>query len=160
MELLKQDPMITLAGQCALAYLVGNLMLKLVSILWRTTLASPINIKKKFGGKWALVTGSTDGIGQAYAMALAKSNMNIILVSRTQSKLDLTASQIVERYPSGNWYHRETVGHSTDNLEFELQFSLSSYFFILVQTKTITVDFVNDDDTSYRLKIAREIEGL
>lgn len=110
MELLKQDPMITLAGQCALAYLVVNLMLKLVSILWRTTLASPINIKKKFGGKWALVTGSTDGIGQAYAMALAKSNMNIILVSRTQSKLDLTASQIVERYPSGNIYHRENVG--------------------------------------------------
>lgn len=129
MELLKQDPMITLAGQCALAYLVVNLMLKLVSILWRTTLASPINIKKKFGGKWALVTGSTDGIGQAYAMALAKSNMNIILVSRTQSKLDLTASQIVERYPS-------------------------------VQTRTIAVDFVNDDDTSYRLKIAREIEDL
>ena len=29
----------------------------------------------------------------------------------------------------------------------------------LVQTKTIAVDFVNDDDTSYRLKIAREIEG-
>ena len=159
MELLKQDPMITLAGQCALAYLVVNLMLKLVSILWRTTLASPINIKKKFGGKWALVTGSTDGIGQAYAMALAKSNMNIILVSRTQSKLDLTASQIVERYPSGNIYHRENVLILiTYNSSYN--FSQVRTFFISVQTRTIAVDFVNDDDTSYRLKIAREIEGL
>ena len=29
----------------------------------------------------------------------------------------------------------------------------------LVQTKTVAVDFVNDEDTSYRLKVAREIEG-
>ena len=30
---------------------------------------------------------------------------------------------------------------------------------IVVQVKTVAVDFVNDDETSYRLKIAREIEG-
>ena len=29
----------------------------------------------------------------------------------------------------------------------------------LAQVKTIAVDFVNDDETTYRLKIAREIEG-
>ena len=38
--------------------------------------------------------------------------------------------------------------------------SLQVYlFYFLVKTKTISVDFVNDEETSYRLKVAREIEG-
>jgi len=105
------------------------LTLKITSLFWKRFLASPLNIKKKYSGKWALITGSTDGIGKAYAFALAKCNLNIVLVSRTQSKLDTTASELTERYPS-------------------------------VQVKTVAVDFVNDDETSYRLKIAREIEDL
>ena len=31
---------------------------------------------------------------------------------------------------------------------------------ILVKVKTIAVDFVNEEETSYRLKIAHEIEGM
>jgi len=129
MNFLCEDSRVMIAGQCALVYLSVKFILKLVTLIWKRFLVSPINIKRKYGGKWALVTGSTDGIGQAYAFALAKCNMNIILVSRTQSKLDSTASKIVERYPS-------------------------------VQTKTIAIDFVNDEETSYRLKVAREIEDL
>ena len=96
------DSRILIAGQCALVYLLVKFILGIGSLIWRTFLVSPINIKQKYSGKWALVTGSTDGIGQAYAFALAKCNLNIILVSRTQSKLELTASQIAERYPTGN----------------------------------------------------------
>ena len=36
---------------------------------------------------------------------------------------------------------------------------LTLTFLYLAQVKTIAVDFVNDDETTYRLKIAREIEG-
>ena len=97
-----EDSRIVIAGQCALAYLLTKFLLKIVSLVWKRFLASPLNVKKKYGGKWALITGATDGIGKAYAYALAKSNMNIILVSRTQSKLDLTATELVELYPSGN----------------------------------------------------------
>jgi 17beta-estradiol 17-dehydrogenase / very-long-chain 3-oxoacyl-CoA reductase len=43
-------------------------------------LARPLNVKS-CGGEWALVTGATDGIGKAYAFALAKKGLNIILVS-------------------------------------------------------------------------------
>jgi len=129
MSLLLEDSRLIIAGQCALAYFLIKITLKIVTTAWKRFLASPIDIKRKYGGKWALVTGSTDGIGQAYAFALAKCNMNIILISRTQSKLDSTANKIVERYPT-------------------------------VQTKTVAVDFVNDEDTSYRLKVAREIEDL
>ena len=95
------DSRIVLAGQCALVYLGLSLTLKITSLVWRRFLASPINIRQKYAGKWALVTGSTDGIGKAYSFALAKRNMNIILVSRTQSKLDSTASEISEKFPSG-----------------------------------------------------------
>lgn len=52
------------------------------------------NLSKKYG-KWAVVTGCTDGIGKAYAIELScKYKMNVVLISRTQSKLDELASQL------------------------------------------------------------------
>ena len=39
-------------------------------------------------------------------------------------------------------------------------FTFNHMIYILVKVKTIAVDFVNDEETSYRLKIAREIEGI
>ncbi|KAK7601272.1 hypothetical protein V9T40_008713 [Parthenolecanium corni] len=41
-----------------------------------------------------LVTGSTDGIGKAYAKELAKRGMNVVLVSRTLEKLEKVAHEI------------------------------------------------------------------
>ena len=41
-----------------------------------------------------VVTGATDGIGLAFANKLAKKGINILLVSRTQSKLDASAKEI------------------------------------------------------------------
>jgi 17beta-estradiol 17-dehydrogenase / very-long-chain 3-oxoacyl-CoA reductase len=52
---------------------------------------------KKFGagnGAYALITGSTDGIGKEFALQLAKLRFNIILVSRTLSKLELVQKEI------------------------------------------------------------------
>ncbi|XP_029716247.1 very-long-chain 3-oxoacyl-CoA reductase-B isoform X3 [Aedes albopictus] len=51
-------------------------------------------VKLREMGSWALVTGATDGIGKAYAKALAKKGLNIVLVSRTQSKLEKVAKEI------------------------------------------------------------------
>jgi 17beta-estradiol 17-dehydrogenase / very-long-chain 3-oxoacyl-CoA reductase len=38
-----------------------------------------------FGGanEWALVTGASEGIGEEYALQLAKSGFNLVLISRT-----------------------------------------------------------------------------
>jgi len=52
---------------------------------------------KKFG-EWAVITGATDGIGKAYAFALAKKGLNIVLISRTESKLKDVAKEIEEKY--------------------------------------------------------------
>jgi 17beta-estradiol 17-dehydrogenase / very-long-chain 3-oxoacyl-CoA reductase len=46
-----------------------------------------------------VVTGSTDGIGKAYAKELASRNMNLILISRTLEKLEKTKSEILQINP-------------------------------------------------------------
>ncbi|XP_063703996.1 very-long-chain 3-oxoacyl-CoA reductase-like [Culicoides brevitarsis] len=48
---------------------------------------------KKFG-KWAVITGATDGIGKEYAKNLAKNGVNVVLISRTISKLEDVAKEI------------------------------------------------------------------
>eukprot|EP00019_Armaparvus_languidus_P003752 CAMPEP_0168590514 /NCGR_PEP_ID=MMETSP0420-20121227/6613_1 /TAXON_ID=498008 /ORGANISM="Pessonella sp." /LENGTH=282 /DNA_ID=CAMNT_0008626187 /DNA_START=132 /DNA_END=980 /DNA_ORIENTATION=- len=45
-------------------------------------------------GYWAAVTGASDGIGKAYAKQLAKDGFNVVLISRTESKLNAVAEEI------------------------------------------------------------------
>lgn len=52
---------------------------------------------KKFG-KWAIVTGCTDGIGKAVAEELAAKGLSLILISRTQSKLDEQAKELGSKF--------------------------------------------------------------
>ncbi|XP_017303356.2 very-long-chain 3-oxoacyl-CoA reductase [Diaphorina citri] len=47
-----------------------------------------------------VVTGSTDGIGKAYAIELAKRKMDLVLISRTLQKLNDTANEISDRADS------------------------------------------------------------
>ena len=41
-----------------------------------------------YGPGWAVVTGASDGIGAAFCEQLAQSGFNIVLISRTKSKLE------------------------------------------------------------------------
>jgi len=45
-----------------------------------------LTLKQRYGD-WAAITGATDGIGKAYARELAKQGLNVLLISRTESKL-------------------------------------------------------------------------
>ncbi|KAM9360115.1 17-beta-hydroxysteroid dehydrogenase type 3 [Symphorus nematophorus] len=45
-------------------------------------------------GKWAVVTGASEGIGRAYAFMLAKKGMNVVIMSRTKDTLDQVAKEI------------------------------------------------------------------
>ncbi|XP_046898517.1 very-long-chain 3-oxoacyl-CoA reductase-B [Hypomesus transpacificus] len=60
-----------------------------VWVLGNGRLVSPTNL-----GKWAVVTGATDGIGKAYAEELARRGFSIVLISRTQEKLDEVSKSI------------------------------------------------------------------
>lgn len=55
-----------------------------------------VNLKET--GKWAVVTGATDGIGKAYAEYLAKKGLNVVLISRTQSKLEDVSREIMTKH--------------------------------------------------------------
>jgi len=74
------EPWLEWVGLAALVYVGARLAIWFVYLVYRRILASPLNVKA-CGGDWALVTGATDGIGKAYAFALAKRGLNIILVS-------------------------------------------------------------------------------
>ncbi|PIA52969.1 hypothetical protein AQUCO_01000673v1 [Aquilegia coerulea] len=81
-------------------------------------------------GAWALITGSTDGIGKALAFELASKGLNLILVGRDIVKLERTSNAICEAYASR------------------------------VQIKYIVIDFAKDKGTEIVEKIEEEINGL
>uniref|UniRef100_A0A665X447 3-ketoacyl-CoA reductase n=1 Tax=Echeneis naucrates TaxID=173247 RepID=A0A665X447_ECHNA len=49
-------------------------------------------------GKWAVVTGATDGIGKSYAEELARRGFAMMLISRSQDKLDYVAKSLEEQF--------------------------------------------------------------
>lgn len=61
-------------------------------------------------GKWALITGSSRGIGQQIAIALAKKNCNIIIHGRTSENCIET-----ERLLSAFTVQTKTIGSSIDS---------------------------------------------
>ncbi|CAO1639153.1 unnamed protein product [Sympodiomycopsis kandeliae] len=55
------------------------------------------NKKDPSQASWALITGATDGIGKEFALQLASKGFNIVIASRTQSKLDQVKADIVTK---------------------------------------------------------------
>lgn len=51
-------------------------------------------------GSYALITGASDGLGKEFASQIAAKGFNLILASRTKSKLDDVAQSIKSRHPS------------------------------------------------------------
>jgi short-subunit dehydrogenase len=45
-------------------------------------------------GPWALVAGASEGVGTAYARAMAERGLNVVLLARRQAALDDVASSI------------------------------------------------------------------
>jgi 17beta-estradiol 17-dehydrogenase / very-long-chain 3-oxoacyl-CoA reductase len=98
LSFLPEDVTSSLIGFAALLglWMLAKCALSTLSSL----LASGTGALRKKYGEWAIVTGATDGIGQAYAMEMARKGLNVVVVSRTQSKLDATKKLIEDKYPS------------------------------------------------------------
>ncbi|KAK6199539.1 uncharacterized protein RJT21DRAFT_121921 [Scheffersomyces amazonensis] len=76
------------------------LALNTLALIFDLFILPPVDFKK-YGakkGNWAVVTGASDGIGKEYALQLAAKGLNIVLISRTQSKLELIAADITSKY--------------------------------------------------------------
>lgn len=77
-----------------------------------------------------MVTGASDGLGKEFATQLASKGFNLVLVSRTRSKLEALSTELKDKFASKN-----------------------------LQTKIVAMDFSQDRDSDYEA-LAREISGL
>lgn len=63
--------------------------------IYRHFLRPRRNLAARYGANsWALVTGASDGIGEALCHELAKAGFNIILLARTELKLHQVADSV------------------------------------------------------------------
>lgn len=87
-------------GALSASYLLVRASLGLGRNLWMYVVSRAIgdSIDWKKYGPWALVTGATDGIGRAYADALATKGLNVVIVSRSEEKLQKTAEEIESKH--------------------------------------------------------------
>ena len=76
------------------------------------------------------MTGASDGLGKEYASQLAAKGFNLVLVSRTLSKLESLAEELEEKYASKK-----------------------------IQTKVYAMDFAQDNDADYE-GLQKLIKGL
>lgn len=58
-----------------------------------------VDMKKKYGASWGLVTGGSSGIGKAIAEKLAKQKINVVIVSLDDDLLKNTTTELKERFP-------------------------------------------------------------
>jgi short-subunit dehydrogenase len=64
-------------------------------------------------GSYALVAGASEGLGAAYAEALAKRGFNLVLLARRKEKLEAFAAELRKKYPV------ELITHAVDLGNFE-----------------------------------------
>jgi 17beta-estradiol 17-dehydrogenase / very-long-chain 3-oxoacyl-CoA reductase len=77
------------------------LSLKLLKILWNNYLIYLFGCGVEWCGgpdSWAVITGSTDGIGLSYAQQMAKKGYSLLLISRNPEKLNQTKRDIENKY--------------------------------------------------------------
>jgi NAD(P)-dependent dehydrogenase (short-subunit alcohol dehydrogenase family) len=77
-----------------------RIAVRLSLVVWKKLIAPGLGlgIDVASQGKWAVVTGATDGLGKAFAHALANKGLDIVLVSRTLEKLESVAAEIKQKY--------------------------------------------------------------
>ncbi|CAJ0577298.1 unnamed protein product, partial [Mesorhabditis spiculigera] len=85
-------------GYLGLTFVAYKVLTALYNIVYPYFLAGKIDLLQKAGAKWAVVTGSTDGIGKAYSFDLARRGFNVLLISRSQDKLEATKKEIKDKY--------------------------------------------------------------
>ena len=96
--------------------------------VWAMFLRPPKQLKDY--GSWAIITGSTDGIGKAMAFELASKGLNLLLVGRNPLKLDATSKKIRDKHDAH------------------------------VEVKCVVIDFEKDNGEEMTKRVEEAIDGL
>ncbi|CAH8534329.1 unnamed protein product [Schistosoma haematobium] len=100
--------------------LINYKLLQILTICFKFTLKKWCLSKRKTlrkAGEWAVVTGASSGIGEAYAEELAKEGLNIMLISYDEEQLSAVSDRIANTY---NVQTRIVVADFTKNDVYEI----------------------------------------
>ncbi|XP_016532450.1 very-long-chain 3-oxoacyl-CoA reductase-like [Poecilia formosa] len=82
-----------------------TLSLNLLKFTWKCccgfrqyVLSSLCQANLRAYGQWAVVTGATSGIGKAYATELARRGLDVVLIGRSDERLQKVAKKIENKY--------------------------------------------------------------
>ncbi|XP_014824743.1 PREDICTED: very-long-chain 3-oxoacyl-CoA reductase-like isoform X1 [Poecilia mexicana] len=82
-----------------------TLSLNLLKLTWKCccgfrqyVLSSLCQANLRAYGQWAVVTGATSGIGKAYATELARRGLDVVLIGRSDERLQKVAKKIENKY--------------------------------------------------------------
>lgn len=119
MDSIPKPVLLTFAGIGALW--LGSKVVSYVQLLLSLFVLPGKNLRS-YGkkGTWAVVTGASDGIGKEYAIQLAQKGFNLLLVSRTASKLETLSTEITQKYAGSQ-----------------------------IQCKTLAMDFSKNEEADY-----------
>ncbi|KAK7927437.1 3-ketoacyl-CoA reductase [Apiospora marii] len=99
-DMLSAVPQSLLLGFAGIGALyLGSKALGYLQFLLNVFVLSGTNLRK-YGkkGTWAVVTGASDGLGKEFASQLAAKGFNLVLVSRTQSKLQDLSKELEHKF--------------------------------------------------------------
>mmetsp|Transcript_15162 Transcript_15162/g.32498 ORF Transcript_15162/g.32498 Transcript_15162/m.32498 type:complete len:319 (+) Transcript_15162:60-1016(+) len=90
--------MIALHGLAACGVvLLLVIVARVVGFVWRYALRPKASFAK-YKGEWAVITGASAGLGAAFAKQLAKRGLNVVLLARSEDKMQAIASEIESKY--------------------------------------------------------------
>uniref|UniRef100_A0AC35TTX0 Estradiol 17-beta-dehydrogenase 12 n=1 Tax=Rhabditophanes sp. KR3021 TaxID=114890 RepID=A0AC35TTX0_9BILA len=101
-------------GFIAIAFLALYIRKVFYRLIHPFFIAETPDIHGLAGGTYAVVTGSTDGIGREYAVQLANKGFNLVLISRSEDKLAAVKKEISEKIEGINI---ETIAFDFTNTE-------------------------------------------
>jgi short-subunit dehydrogenase len=95
------------------------------------------NLKKKYDAEWALVTGSSSGIGKSIAFALAKQGVNVVLVALQEPLLDETFEELKASFGDRKFLkigvnlgapgYVDKIADATKDIDVQLVFNNAGY---------------------------------
>jgi 17beta-estradiol 17-dehydrogenase / very-long-chain 3-oxoacyl-CoA reductase len=79
----------------------GQFAIGIAHLINKYFIRKSLNLPERYGkGTWVVVTGATGGIGSEFCRQLANIGFNIVLVSRSQDKLEESERELLKDYPA------------------------------------------------------------